>query len=319
MEEKKSLEQKLKEAEEKLKDAEENKGVIEVRDSYLEFAEIYKEEKDWNKFREYMNKALEKTVGASKKLEYNMDILQSYHLERNLEKYSEYLSECEKLEEEGSDWEKKNKMSIYKALENVRRRNFELAAEQLISTINTFNSEEILKFNDLVFYCVLLGILSLSRRVVKEKLVQSSDVNTELKRDILVEKFLKTYHKCEYLSFFSVLLKLRERIVKDELLKNHERYILRRLRIIFYQQFLESYKTVTLNNMATSFGVSINFIDKELSELIASGKLKCKIDKLNNVVVSQKPDSRIGQYDKIIKQGDQLIERLHKLARIAQN
>jgi 26S proteasome regulatory subunit N7 len=319
MEEVKSLEQRIKDIEAKLHDAEENKGAIEVRDAYLELADVYKEQKDWEQFRNYINKALTKTVGASKKLELNMDLLQSYHLQNNIAKYREYLKICEGLEEEGSDWEKKNKMSLYKAIENIRKRNFEIASGQLISTINTFNSKEIIEFNDLIFYCVLLGILSLPRRVVKEKLVQSSDVNTELKRDLKVEKLLKTFHKCDYQSFFPVLLQVRERICNDKLLKNHERFILRHLRIIFYQQFLESYKTVTLDNMALSFGVSVAFIDKELSELIASGKLKCKIDKLNSIVVSQKPDSRIGQYDKILKQGDHLIERLHKLARIAQN
>ncbi len=34
------------------------------------------------------------------------------------------------------------------------------------------------------------------------------------------------------------------------------------MRIVIYSQFLESYKTVTLDNMAKAFGVSIDFIDK---------------------------------------------------------
>lgn len=44
-------------------------------------------------------------------------------------------------------------------------------------------------------------------------------------------------------------------------------------------QFLESYKSVTIQMMASAFGVSAAFLDGELSEFIAAGRLNCKIDK----------------------------------------
>lgn len=49
-------------------------------------------------------------------------------------------------------------------------------------------------------------------------------------------------------------------------------------------QFLDSYKSVTLDSMAQSFGVSIAFIDNELAEFIVSGRLTAKIDKVAGVV-----------------------------------
>ena len=51
-------------------------------------------------------------------------------------------------------------------------------------------------------------------------------------------------------------------IEKDQFLKIHRKYFVREMRIVVYSQFLESYKTVTLENMAQAFGVSITFIDK---------------------------------------------------------
>ena len=44
-------------------------------------------------------------------------------------------------------------------------------------------------------------------------------------------------------------------------------------------QFLESYKSVTVAMMASAFGVSPAFLDGELSDFIAAGRLNCKIDK----------------------------------------
>ncbi len=45
-------------------------------------------------------------------------------------------------------------------------------------------------------------------------------------------------------------------------------------------QFLESYKSVTLQSMATAFGVSVDFIDGELVDFIVAGRLPAKIDKV---------------------------------------
>ena len=49
-------------------------------------------------------------------------------------------------------------------------------------------------------------------------------------------------------------------------------------------QFLESYKSVTLQSMADSFGVSIDFIDRELSDFIVAGRLPAKIDKVAGII-----------------------------------
>ena len=49
-------------------------------------------------------------------------------------------------------------------------------------------------------------------------------------------------------------------------------------------QFLDAYKSVTLDSMARSFGVSPAFIDAELEEFIVAGHLTAKIDKVAGVV-----------------------------------
>jgi 26S proteasome regulatory subunit N7 len=48
----------------------------------------------------------------------------------------------------------------------------------------------------------------------------------------------------------------------DKYLSLHYRYFMRETRIVIYSQFLESYKTVTLDTMAKEFGVSTEFIDR---------------------------------------------------------
>lgn len=91
------------------------------------------------------------------------------------------------------------------------------------------------------------------------------------------------------------------------------------MRVVVYNQFLESYKTVTLQQMAQSFGVSQHFIDRytplitcnrELSSLIAQKKMTCKIDKVNGVIQSERIDQRNGLYQQALRQGDLLITKI---------
>jgi 26S proteasome regulatory subunit N7 len=88
------------------------------------------------------------------------------------------------------------------------------------------------------------------------------------------------------------------------------------MRIKAYTQLLESYRSLSLSHMAATFGVSVQFIDRELSQFIASGRLHCKIDKVGGVVVTMRPDSKNFQYQSTIKQGDLLLNRVQKLSRV---
>ncbi len=50
------------------------------------------------------------------------------------------------------------------------------------------------------------------------------------------------------------------------------------------RQFLESYKSVTLESMATAFDVSSSFLDGELVDFIVAGRLHARIDKVAGVI-----------------------------------
>jgi len=49
---------------------------------------------------------------------------------------------------------------------------------------------------------------------------------------------------------------------------------------------------------------------------ISAERLSCKIDKVNLVVSSTRPDHQSAQYQATIKQGDLLLNRLQKLSRV---
>jgi len=73
------------------------------------------------------------------------------------------------------------------------------------------------------------------------------------------------------------------------------------MRIIAYNQLLQSYSSLTLKGMAQAFGCSEGFLDKELSRFIATGRLNCKIDKVRGIIETTRPDSKNFLYQEVIK------------------
>ncbi|KAM7431991.1 26S proteasome non-ATPase regulatory subunit 6 [Porites harrisoni] len=117
----------------------------------------------------------------------------------------------------------------------------------------------------------------------------------------VVNQFLTSLYNCHYADFFVALAQVEDFLKQDRLLYPHCRYYIREMRIHAYTQLLESYRSLTL---------------QELSRFIAAGRLNCKIDKVGGVVETNRPDHKNWQYQATIKQGDLLLNRIQKLSRV---
>lgn len=68
--------------------------------------------------------------------------------------------------------------------------------------------------------------------------------------------------------------------------------------------------------MAGAFGIPAPLLDRELSHFIASGRLNAKIDKVGDLVETNRSDKRNTQYQEVIKKGDVLLNQIQKLVRV---
>lgn len=156
-------------------------------------------------------------------------------------------------------------------------RDLKSAATILLDTISTFNSPEIISYNDLVFYTVLTSMVSLGRKQLKEKVIYSPDILGIIREIPNLKDFMESFFHCKYKQFFvsfgkfcfnlrKLLIFIKKAKIIEQLnngyLTTHKKYFVKEMRIVAYSQFLESYKTVTIKSMAEAFGVSVDFIDK---------------------------------------------------------
>lgn len=147
-------------------------------------------------------------------------------------------------------------------------------------------------------------------------MLKCDEINQQLFNDPEVYNFANSFYSCEYKCFFDLLAVMEKRLKADWILAPHYKYYVRAMRVCAYRQFLTPYRSVTLEYMAKEFGVTPVYIDTELHKFIAGGQLQAKIDKVTGLVETSQIDSKNLQYQAVIKQGDVLLNRVQKLARV---
>jgi 26S proteasome regulatory subunit N7 len=167
-----------------------------------------------------------------------------------------------------------------------------------------------------VRYTVYVSMISLPRNELRDKVVKGSEIQEVLHSLPDVKSYLTSLYSCHYSEFFVNLAQVETILRQDYLANPHYRYFVREMRILAYTQLMESYRSLTLQYMADAFGVTVEYIDTELSRFIAAGRLHCKIDRVGGIVETNRPDSKNWQYQATIKQGDILLNRIQKLSRV---
>ncbi|THU49738.1 hypothetical protein C4D60_Mb06t12700 [Musa balbisiana] len=310
------IDDELKKLDDKIADAEENLGESEVREAHLAKSLFYIQIGDKDKALEQLKTTEGKTVAVGQKMDLVFYTLQLGLFYMDFDLISKSIDKAKNLFEEGGDWERKNRLKVYEGLYCMATRNFKKAANLFLDSISTFTTYELLSYDTFIFYTVLTSIISLDRVSLKQKVVDAPEILTVIGKIPHLSEFLNSLYGCRYKSFFSAFSGLTEQIKLDRYLQPHFRFYMREVRTVVYSQFLESYKSVTMEAMATAFGVSVDFIDLELSGFIAAGKLHCKIDKVAGVLETNRPDAKNALYQATIKQGDFLLNRIQKLSRV---
>ncbi|KAK7476519.1 hypothetical protein BaRGS_00032267 [Batillaria attramentaria] len=309
-------EEKLKQLDEALEDAEKNLGETEIRDAMLAKAEHYSRIGDKAAALTQFRKTYDKTVALGYRLDlvFHLIRLGLFYMDHDL--INKNLEKAQTLIDEGGDWDRRNRLKVYRGVYCMSIREFKEAATLFLDTIATFTSYELMDYPTFVTYTVLCSVIALERPQLREKVVKGSEILEVLHGLPKIKRYLFSLYDCHYGDFFLSLAEVENLMKNDRLLAAHYRFYVREMRIMAYAQLLESYRSLTLDYMADAFGVTVDFIDQELARFIAAGRLHCKIDKVGGIVETNRPDSKNWQYQSTIKHGDILLNRIQKLSRV---
>ena len=293
-------------------------GIEEVdKATYIfEIGKIYKEQKMFPQAIAQFKETISNTKSFNTKIDALFEICHIGLMTKDLDLLKEYLEKIKESLKEGGDWEKKNRLKVYDGLYLLFNRNFKEAGKNFLEALMTFTSYELFDFKTFVFYTAVINIISVDRKTLKEKVIDNSDVLSCINDIPHLQKFLNTFYDGEYEQFFKELYFIIQVLKKDFYLSKHYNYYINEIRVKVYSQFLQSYKTVTMDNMAKVFGVSTNFIDRELSNFISQGRINAKIDKVSGIIECNHNEQNVDLYQATIRDSDILISKIHKLSKL---
>ncbi|KAA8905347.1 26S proteasome subunit RPN7-domain-containing protein [Sphaerosporella brunnea] len=324
----------LKGYEDELKEAEEKAGESEIVAAMGKKAEFWARVVDKEKALQAYEELFAKTASTGAKIDIVLAMIRIQMFFDDKHGVSKNIDRAQRLVESGGDWDRRNRLKSYNGLHLLSIRHFSDAAPLLLESLSTFTSYEVCTYTALVLYAVLAGTISLDRVDFKKKVVDSAEVlavlgskggpipgedvdmvdassNTEGFESL--EMLINSFYTCDYKSFFISLAEVEDRfLTKDRLLAEHKAWFVREMRRHAYSQLLESYRVVSLQNMADQFGVSVEWLDRDLSKFIPSKQLNCTIDRVNGTIETNRPDDKNRQYNEVVKQGDQLLTKLQK-------
>ncbi|KRX56978.1 26S proteasome non-ATPase regulatory subunit 6 [Trichinella sp. T9] len=306
--------EKLEKFEADIIDAEKSQGESEVRDAWLKKAEYLSQIGDRDASLKALSYTYDRTVGVGKQIDIIFHQIRIALFYMNHALIKEKFQEVHKLIEQGGDWDRKNRLKAYEGYYALAVRDFKKAASLLLDAVCTFTSYELITYETLVFYTVVAAMLG-NRNELRDKVVNSAEIREQLYSQQDLRRYLHSLYECDYAGFFSCLADLETRMKFDRILAPHYTHYCRMMRAKAYQQLLSSYRSLTLRYMGEAFGVSPQFMDKELHYFISSGHLTCKIDRVRGVVETNQVNSKNVQYAALIRDGDVLLNRIQKLSR----
>lgn len=75
----------------------------------------------------------------------------------------------DRLIDEGGDWDRRNRLKVYRGTYCMAVRDFKMAASLFLDTVATFTSYELMDYKTFVTYTVFCSMIALSRPDLREK------------------------------------------------------------------------------------------------------------------------------------------------------
>ncbi|PFH46071.1 hypothetical protein AMATHDRAFT_183916 [Amanita thiersii Skay4041] len=313
----KANEDELKQLDNRLEEAEKTEGESEISDALKARANYLTRIGEKDRAIAAQKLALEKTPGLGSRIDIVLTLVRIGFFFGDHEVIMSNLKKAEALIEEGGDWDRRNRLKVYNGLHLLTIRQFKRGGELFVDALSTFTATELLPYNDFVALTIISNTLTLKRVDLKKKIINAPEVIQVLPEVPVLGELIKNLYECHYDKFFVALASLEQTyLLPSRILNPHTRYYVREMRILAYSQLLESYRSLTLDSLSSAFGVSVEFVDNELSRFIANGRLHCTIDKVHGIVETTRPSLKNAQYDTVIRQGDILLNEVQRLSKV---
>lgn len=173
------LEEELVELEKKVDEAKESAGDMEVMDARVAVARFAAKSLSEERALESYQKVLDlPKLSSGKKIDALMESARLASFYSSTTKADEFIEKADKLANEGGggDWDRRNRLKVYKGLQRLLHRDMQGASSLLLDCIATFSCTEICTYTEFIVYIIMSNILHLPRPELKKKIIDGPEI-----------------------------------------------------------------------------------------------------------------------------------------------
>lgn len=195
-------EAKMKELEEAVETAKENAGDMEVLDARIQVARFASKSLSEKEAMEAYEKVLElPKLSSAKRIDAHMEMARVASFYGSTTKADECIAKADKIATEGGDWDRRNRLKVYKALQQMLHRDTKSAATGLLDCIATFSCNEMCSYTQFIVYTIMTNLLHLPRPQLKSKIIDGPEVLSVAKDIPIVVSILRHFACCCFFRF----------------------------------------------------------------------------------------------------------------------
>lgn len=273
-------------------------------------SEYYSQVLDLKNIEESMRNIKERNSSTSLQMDMFLCNIRVAMILKKKKMLEDNIQEAKDLCEKGCDWDRRNKFKVYEALYLLRKGAFGESSVLFSESLTTFESKEVCSYEKAVLYTIFTGLLSFERDKLKENIIFSSNILEVREKVKIAYKLAESFYQCNYGSLFVDLFLFLDHYGNDFYLKKYKDLFCREIKLKAYKQLLKSYESLSLSSMSSIFGVSEDFIEKDLIKYIVSDRLSCKIDKISMTVFVVEEERDLTR--EFLESGDELLRMIKK-------
>ena len=178
------------------------------------------------------------------------------------------------------------------------------AGMQIVSIDDLPEIRTTISTEELSYYVVLSTLATLTRAELRESVITNSSILSMLETIPDTNDILDNFMMGRYEAFQRQLNRIQAKLKYDYFFGDHRSgSVFKKIRTLTLQQYVKPYKVIDMREISTAFGLPLEVIETELTELITSGQIKAKIDSYQKRLYARKQNPQLEAYKKAAEVG----------------
>ncbi|DBA04055.1 TPA: hypothetical protein N0F65_009402 [Lagenidium giganteum] len=224
---------------------------------------------------------------------------------RNFAHVTSYLAKLEQVATAQNDSILKSKIAAAFGLVSLHERRYHVAALKFIDCQADIGSSfnEVLAAEEIALYGGICALASFDRAELKEKVIDNPSFKAFLELVPWLRELISDFFSSKYAACLKTLARMKAELLLDVYLSDHVEALCTEIRHRAIIQYFYPYLSVDLNQMARAFNTETAVLEKEVCNLIRTGKIAARIDSYQKILYAYQPNKRNATYKRALEVG----------------